>query len=181
MKFATLLLALYATTTMAQTSTTAHDDSRWEFICRTAENEPVYIDKQSVRWKTRDGQVTSRLTAYYVEFWEKIMPSVNRFGDSAAADKDSKTDTKDANSDETIRMLRIQMERTTKRIRTLSYARYDASGKLLSASSEPAAWCDIIPDTIGEDLYNYLFPPKQQGKYSMSDLAPEETKPKKQD
>jgi hypothetical protein len=48
---------------------------------------------------------------------------------------------------------RFELNCRSSRIRTLSIARYDAAGNLIS-SREGGSWAGIIPDTYGETLHN---------------------------
>jgi hypothetical protein len=51
----------------------------------------------------------------------------------------------------------FEMHATTRRIRALSYARYDANNQQVTSVSEPDAWADIIPESLADALLHRLY------------------------
>jgi tetratricopeptide (TPR) repeat protein len=58
-----------------------------------------------------------------------------------------------SNDDGPHQLLQFELNCRARQIRTLSLANYDASGSLVG-SREGGRWASIVPDTIGETLYN---------------------------
>jgi hypothetical protein len=54
-------------------------------------------------------------------------------------------------------MLHLEMHATSRHMRSLSYARYDASGKQVTSSFEPTTWDDIIPESLADCLLHRLY------------------------
>ena len=53
-----------------------------------------------------------------------------------------------------------QFYRPTKQGRILSGYHYAANGELIDGSSTPLPWIDVIPGSLGEGLFDKLFPQK---------------------
>jgi tetratricopeptide (TPR) repeat protein len=51
-----------------------------------------------------------------------------------------------------------QLECKARRLRTASFVRYDPNGKVLNSSDATTDWLAIIPDSVGERLYNGACP-----------------------
>jgi hypothetical protein len=54
--------------------------------------------------------------------------------------------------------MHFELHATTRRARNLSWARYDASGQLLTSSKQQSsAWDDIIPESLADLLLHRLY------------------------
>jgi hypothetical protein len=51
------------------------------------------------------------------------------------------------------KILRFELNCRANQIRTLSFANYDAGGQIIG-SGEGGRWGSVVPETIGEMLYN---------------------------
>jgi hypothetical protein len=97
--------------------------SDWVEVCRTAKDEPVYIDRSSVRVNGDTATV-----------WQKV-----------------------ANKDGSEYRFHAEFLRAARKSRYLSSVTYDADGNVVKTTSDPSPWIDIIPDSVGEDVYNVVF------------------------
>jgi hypothetical protein len=71
---------------------------------------------------------------------------------------------KDVDSDGSYTISHWQLARTARMHRILTFAGYTANGQTRNSSTVPGPWVEIIPDTIGEGLYNVLFKPRDSSK-----------------
>jgi hypothetical protein len=54
-------------------------------------------------------------------------------------------------------LIHFEVHAKTRHIRSLSGARYDASGQQLGSSSQPTTWDEIIPDSMADVLFHRLY------------------------
>jgi hypothetical protein len=58
----------------------------------------------------------------------------------------------------------LELNRTTKSFRILSFVEYGSDGNVLRTIYSPGTWVEVIPDSISEMIFNVIFPPAKGAK-----------------
>ena|SRR5215813_3178690 len=66
--------------------------------------------------------------------------------------------TKTMNPNGTYRMARWELHRPSNMMRRLEAVEYNASGDVTDAKPEPSEWTELVPESVGELLFNAIFP-----------------------
>jgi hypothetical protein len=54
-------------------------------------------------------------------------------------------------------LIHFEMHATTRHMRSLSYARYDANHQQITSSFDPSTWDDVIPESLADSLLHRLY------------------------
>lgn len=128
---------LALTLTLAVTPVIAYS-AEWAYITSSKDNHKYYIDKQSYKYDK---------TTHIATFWRQ--------------DKYIKSD---GSSYVTYKVLQ-QIDCVNQKSRSLNSVKYTYNGSVLSSYDKPSSYSIIVPDTIGEALWESACKNKGKGLY----------------